>query len=977
MSGTQIAERKIIELVKKISNAHKEVVNERSTLLKIKLFNPFDFYRILTGNSELRVKQLERYFDKAGVKYETEDVEEMYRNINRENNKFLDKNQVVLFILGDQRQRISEFNSHVNEKVLPHNAAIFAKFMQQELEAVKSIRKERERLEISRMDPKEIENIFNLIGSFDRDYLTYEDLVKYFKFKKIDDFDSTIQSAISRFTNYCDDKVTFEQWINMIRGYTDIQDNQSPVVNTEDRNNILISENDIAGHQYLQSNPQHKERDSNGTDSWPLSDNKKERNTEVTMGDTQILTNSKNKDRNSHTNQVLPNRDTRKGETVKIVDVLSERKGMDRNLRDSQDTNSYILQEDPKDKTVPLFHSNNNVPKPTTQFIQPKKENKEVKRTEYEPVKIIENYNQDSIEGRSRPDSKNTRLLNYAEPNPQTPTQKASEKKVIANEHQLNSKGNGDKRGDGTPKESREKKDEDSEIRQIDDSVDIKVPSHDGKDDRELHFKKERVNHPDQYSQRERRNRVEPVHETGKSEVNNQKSNVEEEQKKTILRERPQKRELHYRPTVYELRKTFIRCLDEFRIVEDLRKELSRNTQLNITDLFEQACGSESSRRISIDQFTSFIKEIGVVSNPDDTRLMFKQIDQDRDGFIGFNDFCSLFLPQDTKLRSMMISSMTPTSSIKPLKLSTELHRSLRDCIELAIAAEVSLRAYKDQLDGRLFELFDLIDSRSTGSVTLEDFKTLCNGMNTDPSVQELEHILDRLDINYKKVSPLFTHSVTDTSYKKYLPTRTVNTSVHGDPITTRLTRTYEYDTERPTPSFNRPSITTVTEYEVDRSPSRRSFTTVSTYERPDSSRRTYVYNTIERPVSPPRTRIYRYSTIERPVDEERVVEKSSRYCSACQDCGCETRCASNCSYCIPSQRVTRRTYYDSDRYHEDESDEVEEVRTTTTVYREPLPVTTREEVVTEEVYYPYEPARYVYDDIEDRAVRYRTVYRY
>ena len=380
------------------------------------------------------------------------------------------------------------------------------------------------------------------------------------------------------------------------------------------------------------------------------------------------------------------------------------------------------------------------------------------------------------------------------------------------------------------------------------------------------------------------------------------------------------------------------RCLAEvvrdFRLLEQKRISLAMRFDLKLEELFQLA-DDKQVNSLSPEDFCRFLDRLEVDLGFDDALFLFSVFDRDRDRFLDFEEFVLLFAPFHQEYRDALIHK----SNRRVLELQLydrETLKALRDCIATVFNVEKNLAHYKQELDGRLYELFDLIDAQSAGSLTLQDFKDLSERKGFFASREELEHLLARLQVRYRRLEPA-THSHSHSGYRKY------RTGHHPSPSYEHRTGSYRYDPDRRTATFQRPAGVSTTVAEVRRSPS--------------PARTTTVYRT----------------AVERSSPRPALVRKVQ---TRCGDCGCTSYCYSACEACLPPPPLVRRpaTVYRPARRLEDFETTTEE--TVTTTWRRPLRTTTTEVVTSEEILYPYPSRRHRYEEIEDRALRFNAIAR-
>lgn len=191
----------------------------------------------------------------------------------------------------------------------------------------------------------------------------------------------------------------------------------------------------------------------------------------------------------------------------------------------------------------------------------------------------------------------------------------------------------------------------------------------------------------------------------------------------------------------------------DFRLLEQKRISLAMRFDLKLEELFVLADDAQVNS-LSPEDFCRFLDRLEVDLDFDAALFLFSVFDRDRDRFLDFEEFAQLFAPFHGEYRD----ALTRKSSRRVLDLrlyDRETLKALRDCLATVFNVEKNLAHYKQQLDGRLYELFDLIDAQSTGSLTLQDFKELFARHGFTASDMELSALMARLDLDRDgKVTP-------------------------------------------------------------------------------------------------------------------------------------------------------------------------------------------------------------------------------
>ena len=187
-----------------------------------------------------------------------------------------------------------------------------------------------------------------------------------------------------------------------------------------------------------------------------------------------------------------------------------------------------------------------------------------------------------------------------------------------------------------------------------------------------------------------------------------------------------------------------IEFVRDFRLIEQKRMNLAMRFDFTLKELFVLADDSKGNC-ISTHDFVKFLKRIGVDVTFDDSLMLFAAYDNDRDRYLSFNEFSAVFTPFNAEFRDMLLTRSQ--RRVTDLSLyDTNTMKALKDCAATVFNAEQKYNHYKDELKGRLHELFDMIDARHTGRLTLTDFKRLFGEHQFHASEMEIAAIMQRLD---------------------------------------------------------------------------------------------------------------------------------------------------------------------------------------------------------------------------------------
>ena len=195
-----------------------------------------------------------------------------------------------------------------------------------------------------------------------------------------------------------------------------------------------------------------------------------------------------------------------------------------------------------------------------------------------------------------------------------------------------------------------------------------------------------------------------------------------------------------------ELVEFYVRLLQDFRIIEQKRLNLSMRFDLKLDELFQNVDISESNY-LSVSDLIHFFKEIQLDASEEEAVLLLTRFDRNRDRFLDFDEFSQIFLPFNGKFREALLSkSSRQRGSIHLYERNTL--KALRDCLASILDAEKNFEYYKQAYQGRLHELFDLVDFQHTGRLVLEDFKQVFGAHEFAATDMEISALIYRFDLN-------------------------------------------------------------------------------------------------------------------------------------------------------------------------------------------------------------------------------------
>ena len=182
----------------------------------------------------------------------------------------------------------------------------------------------------------------------------------------------------------------------------------------------------------------------------------------------------------------------------------------------------------------------------------------------------------------------------------------------------------------------------------------------------------------------------------------------------------------------------------DFRIVEQKRMNLAMRFDFTLPEFFVMADDSKGNC-ISPHDFVKVLKRLEVDLTFEDAMLLFSAYDFDRDRYLNYEEYSSVFTPFNREFRE----ALTTRSKRKIFELShynSNTKKAIKDCMACVFNAEQKFIHYKEELKGRLHELFDLMDVRGTGKVTIRDLQGLFSEQRFHASEIEVAALMHRFD---------------------------------------------------------------------------------------------------------------------------------------------------------------------------------------------------------------------------------------
>ena len=386
-----------------------------------------------------------------------------------------------------------------------------------------------------------------------------------------------------------------------------------------------------------------------------------------------------------------------------------------------------------------------------------------------------------------------------------------------------------------------------------------------------------------------------------------------------------------------ELVRELILNVRDLREAEQEREELALQHSMDLSQLFDQAARPYHHKIESCD-LKHFFRKLGIPITTEESDLLLNQYDRDGDGTLNFSEFCSLFLPSVGEYRGRMISHIDPNPTKSHL-VQYDTERALKRCLLVVLRVEKAFDKTKSQLNGRLHELFDLIDSPHRYHPRASDFHKLFEHYTFPVTDMEVSEVMSRLEPNPSPIRRR--NSERSRSQRK---SRNEYTETRASYRTeTKSTRDIERTT-RVTSRYTSPKRLAAEEYTTTK--------TTTTYSPAREEVTTRIY-------TPSYHRHYYYSP---------------SYCrySCCSTCCCwcsdrYTTCCCTCTHVYPRRLATTTEIETVTTKEVPRSRNVSDIVETTTTTSYERPISSR--YITETVYdtevrrYPYEAKRHRFED--------------
>ena len=149
---------------------------------------------------------------------------------------------------------------------------------------------------------------------------------------------------------------------------------------------------------------------------------------------------------------------------------------------------------------------------------------------------------------------------------------------------------------------------------------------------------------------------------------------------------------------------------------------------------------------IEFEEFMAFFDELSSVPSVD-LRIMLRVYDKDRDGALDLKEFSRLLNPRfpDKSAENFLLQH----PSVKSLKeLAPDAKKKLTDVIKSAIHVESRFKHNRKSAAGKIFTMFNTLDSKIVGSLTGQDMLRLFSEEDVKLTAQDAAHFMDRFDLD-------------------------------------------------------------------------------------------------------------------------------------------------------------------------------------------------------------------------------------
>lgn len=192
------------------------------------------------------------------------------------------------------------------------------------------------------------------------------------------------------------------------------------------------------------------------------------------------------------------------------------------------------------------------------------------------------------------------------------------------------------------------------------------------------------------------------------------------------------------------LEKCLMSIVEEIRLIEKSRMKLSLRFDLHLDELFSLA-DVHQNNSLSLEDIRGFLSDLRVPNSHNDALLILSLCDADKDRYLCSEEFKSLFLPFSMDFRRAL-ESRSRRKVFSLSQYSEDTKKALKDTLATVVNSERNIRSFKQDIDGRLHSLFELLDILGSGRLTLRAFEKLFRDISFEVSNLEISALMERMD---------------------------------------------------------------------------------------------------------------------------------------------------------------------------------------------------------------------------------------
>lgn len=198
-----------------------------------------------------------------------------------------------------------------------------------------------------------------------------------------------------------------------------------------------------------------------------------------------------------------------------------------------------------------------------------------------------------------------------------------------------------------------------------------------------------------------------------------------------------------------ELINSIKELLDDNKELEECRTQLSLRFDFNVKDLFRIAAGNKQAGYLNSQDIYNLLLELNIpYITGRDADFLLDRFDKNKDEFLDFNEFVEIFCPFDFEYRTPLLER--ESQGVKSIREYTGATRKkICKLVHKILVAEKNLDFSRSLIYSRLFLMFNMIDIRLQGLVTVHDLSKALAFYGVETSRKELCALIDKLDHDF------------------------------------------------------------------------------------------------------------------------------------------------------------------------------------------------------------------------------------